>query len=82
MTNLNITLTNPVDQARLDDLQKVIGKGPVLILTHDNPDPDALASGKALSFLFKQAWNIELHPVDKTQKERPRSGHIDRHLVW
>jgi nanoRNase/pAp phosphatase (c-di-AMP/oligoRNAs hydrolase) len=30
----------------------------VLILTHDNPDPDALASGLALSYLFQQAWGI------------------------
>jgi nanoRNase/pAp phosphatase (c-di-AMP/oligoRNAs hydrolase) len=30
----------------------------VLILTHDNPDPDALASGKALAALLQQAWGI------------------------
>jgi nanoRNase/pAp phosphatase (c-di-AMP/oligoRNAs hydrolase) len=58
MTDLNMTLTNPIDKARMDDLRRVVGKGPVLILTHDNPDPDALASGKALSFLFKEAWGI------------------------
>lgn len=58
MTNLNITLTNPIDQARMDQLRRAAGNGPVLILTHDNPDPDALASGKALSFLFKQAWGV------------------------
>jgi nanoRNase/pAp phosphatase (c-di-AMP/oligoRNAs hydrolase) len=27
-------------------------------LTHDNPDPDSLASGKALATLFKEAWGI------------------------
>jgi len=58
MNNLNITLTNPIDQARMDELSRVAGKGPVLILTHDNPDPDALAAGKALAFLFKEAWGI------------------------
>ena len=42
----------------MDRLRDMAGKGPVLILTHDNPDPDALAAGKALSFLFKQAWGI------------------------
>jgi len=42
----------------MDELSRVAGKGPVLILTHDNPDPDALAAGKALSFLFKEAWGI------------------------
>jgi len=30
----------------------------VLILTHDNPDPDALASGKALATLLQQAWQV------------------------
>jgi nanoRNase/pAp phosphatase (c-di-AMP/oligoRNAs hydrolase) len=30
----------------------------VLILTHDNPDPDGLASGKALSTLLREAWDI------------------------
>ena len=27
-------------------------------MTHNNPDPDALASGKALATLFKSLWNI------------------------
>lgn len=58
MTTLNINLTNPIDSAHMNNLHKVAGKGPVLILTHDNPDPDALASGKALSFLLKETWNI------------------------
>ncbi|HKJ39529.1 MAG TPA: DHH family phosphoesterase, partial [Anaerolineales bacterium] len=58
MNNLHITLANPIDQARMDEMSGVAGKGPVLILTHDNPDPDALASGKALSFLLKEAWDI------------------------
>lgn len=30
----------------------------MLILTHDNPDPDALASGKALAVLLRNAWDI------------------------
>jgi nanoRNase/pAp phosphatase (c-di-AMP/oligoRNAs hydrolase) len=49
---------NPLDQNRLSRLRIVIGSGPVLILTHDNPDPDALASGKAFATLLKSAWNI------------------------
>jgi nanoRNase/pAp phosphatase (c-di-AMP/oligoRNAs hydrolase) len=47
-----------VDQNRLDQLRTAVGDGPVLILTHDNPDPDALASGKAFAALLKSAWNI------------------------
>jgi len=58
MSNLIIEVTNPIDQTRLEKLRAVAGSGPVLILTHDNPDPDSLASGKALSVLFKEAWNI------------------------
>jgi len=58
MTDLNTQLKNPIDRAHMDRLRDVAGKGPVLILTHDNPDPDALAAGKALSFLFKHAWGI------------------------
>ncbi|HET9590221.1 MAG TPA: DHH family phosphoesterase [Anaerolineales bacterium] len=58
MNTLTIELNNPIDHARLEQLRGIVGKGPVLILTHDNPDPDALASGKALSFLLKEAWDI------------------------
>lgn len=48
----------PVDQNTLDQIRRLAGSGPVLILTHDNPDPDAMASGKALWTLLRQAWNI------------------------
>jgi nanoRNase/pAp phosphatase (c-di-AMP/oligoRNAs hydrolase) len=58
MSNLIIELTNPIKQINLDRLRSIAGTGPVLILTHDNPDPDALASGKALATLFREAWGI------------------------
>jgi len=58
MSNLVIELVNPITQAQLDTLRSTAGKGPVLILTHDNPDPDSLASGKALATLLKKAWGI------------------------
>jgi len=58
MSNLIIELTNPIDQTHLDRVRSIAGTGPVLILTHDNPDPDALASGKALATLLKEAWGI------------------------
>ncbi len=45
----------PVD---LEKLRACAGLGPVLILTHNNPDPDSLASGKALSVLLRKAWGI------------------------
>jgi len=58
MSNLIIELNNPINQTHLKKLRSVAGDGPVLILTHDNPDPDSLASGKALSVLLKEAWDI------------------------
>lgn len=58
MSNLIIEVDNPIDQTQLKKLRDVAGKGPVLILTHDNPDPDSLASGKALATLLREAWNI------------------------
>jgi nanoRNase/pAp phosphatase (c-di-AMP/oligoRNAs hydrolase) len=51
-------MTNPIDQNQLEKLRVTAGNGPVLILTHDNPDPDGLASGKALSTLLRDAWDI------------------------
>jgi nanoRNase/pAp phosphatase (c-di-AMP/oligoRNAs hydrolase) len=42
-----------IDQFHLARLRAAAGPGPVLILTHDNPDPDALAAGKALAVLLK-----------------------------
>ena len=58
MSNLIIELTNPIKQTHLEKLRLLAGTGPVLILTHDNPDPDSLASGKALATLFREAWGI------------------------
>jgi nanoRNase/pAp phosphatase (c-di-AMP/oligoRNAs hydrolase) len=53
-----LSKNNLLDQKRLTHLRTTAGTGPVLILTHDNPDPDALASGKAFATLLKSAWNI------------------------
>jgi nanoRNase/pAp phosphatase (c-di-AMP/oligoRNAs hydrolase) len=42
----------------LSKLRAAAGSGPVLILTHNNPDPDGLACGKALATLLREAWDI------------------------
>jgi nanoRNase/pAp phosphatase (c-di-AMP/oligoRNAs hydrolase) len=59
---LNHKLTHPpintIDEDALRQLQNATRGGPVLILTHDNPDPDALASGKALATLLDYKWGI------------------------
>lgn len=48
-----------ITEKKLEKLCNLAGEGPILILTHDSPDPDALASGRALAYLFNNAWNIE-----------------------
>jgi nanoRNase/pAp phosphatase (c-di-AMP/oligoRNAs hydrolase) len=50
--------TIEIPSEKLDQLRQACGSGPVLILTHDNPDPDGLASGKALAHLLA-FWGIE-----------------------
>lgn len=50
--------SEPVSHEQLHLLREVAGLGPVLILTHENPDPDALSSGKALATLLNEAWRI------------------------
>lgn len=52
---LKIELIPP---AQMERLRSAAGNGPVLILTHNNPDPDALASGKALGTILLKAWDI------------------------
>lgn len=76
-----MTLTNPINQARMDELRRVAGKGPVLILTHDNPDPDALASGRALSFLFKEAWGISSQLIYSGLVARAENQAMLNHLT-
>jgi nanoRNase/pAp phosphatase (c-di-AMP/oligoRNAs hydrolase) len=58
MRSILLESENPVKQEDLQSLREVSGDGPVLILTHNYPDPDALASGMALSELLSIAWEI------------------------
>jgi nanoRNase/pAp phosphatase (c-di-AMP/oligoRNAs hydrolase) len=53
----------------------------VLILTHDNPDPDSLASGKALALLLKQAWDIPSRLVYSGLVLRPENRMMLRRLT-
>jgi nanoRNase/pAp phosphatase (c-di-AMP/oligoRNAs hydrolase) len=57
MDEMRVSIPNPIEIDRLQKLRNVIGAGPVLILTHDNPDPDGLASGLGLARLFA-SWGI------------------------
>jgi nanoRNase/pAp phosphatase (c-di-AMP/oligoRNAs hydrolase) len=56
--------THPEKQVtarRLQALRSAAEPGPVLIMTHANPDPDSLAAGAALATLFERAWGIQSH---------------------
>ena len=55
---LTISIDNPVTPQHLERLRAAAGAGPVLITTHTNPDPDALASGLALAHLLASKWGV------------------------
>lgn len=59
MRSVLLKSENPINTSRLDLLRQNAGSGPLLVLTHDNPDPDSLASGMALRELLHTAWGIE-----------------------
>ncbi len=58
MAHLSISSKNPITQQQLIRLKRAVQPGPVLITTHDNPDPDALAAGKAINKLINGLWGI------------------------
>lgn len=43
---------------KLRQLREAVGSGPILIMTHEYPDPDALASGLGLWYLFDH-WGLQ-----------------------
>jgi nanoRNase/pAp phosphatase (c-di-AMP/oligoRNAs hydrolase) len=57
MSQFVLDLPDAIGPAHLERLRVAAGAGPVLVTTHDNPDPDALASGKALKTLL-DAWRV------------------------
>jgi nanoRNase/pAp phosphatase (c-di-AMP/oligoRNAs hydrolase) len=58
VATLSVHCINPTKRDQLRDLRQALQDGPVLITTHANPDPDALASGKAIYHLISAAWGI------------------------
>ena len=58
MTDPESSPREGVSQEQLQRLRTAAGPGPVLIMTHENPDPDALSSGKTLATLLKDSWGI------------------------
>jgi nanoRNase/pAp phosphatase (c-di-AMP/oligoRNAs hydrolase) len=58
LENIAIHSINPINQDHVNRFKKNLKDGPVLITTHDNPDPDALASGNAINHLINGIWGI------------------------
>ena len=51
-------------RSKLDELLKLArGRQRVLVLTHDNPDPDSIASAVALAFLLEKRAGVEARVV-------------------
>lgn len=65
----------------IERLRSSAGSGPVLIVTHDNPDPDALASGKALATLLARAWAIPSRLVYSGLVARAENRMVLAHLT-
>jgi nanoRNase/pAp phosphatase (c-di-AMP/oligoRNAs hydrolase) len=80
MQKMTLQVDNPVSRDQVAQLRKAAGLGPVLILTHDNPDPDGLASGKALAMLLS-AWNIPSQMIYMGLVGRAENRAILRYLT-
>jgi nanoRNase/pAp phosphatase (c-di-AMP/oligoRNAs hydrolase) len=53
-------MTTPTNRSALQSLLTALeGAGPLVILPHDNPDPDALASAAALKYLVASLQNTD-----------------------
>jgi len=81
MTQLTAVNPNPLQQTDLDRLQEALRSAPVLILTHHNPDPDALAAGDGLAFLLERAWGLSSHRVFSGLVTRAENVAVLRHLT-
>jgi len=72
---------NPLNTEALARLQAVMRPGPVLILAHHNPDPDALAAGAGLAYLLEYAWGIASHKAFSGLVARAENVAMLRHLT-
>jgi len=72
---------NPLNQADLNRLQEALSPGPVLILAHHNPDPDALAAGAGLAYLLEYMWGLATHKVFSGLVARAENIAMLQHLT-
>ncbi len=67
----------------LDDLgAKLPQRGQVLIIPHDYPDPDALASSAALHLLLKERWGLSSRIVFSGAVSRAENRELLRHFKF
>ena len=58
----NIALSAFMSQARLEELLETLEPSqPLLILTHDNPDPDAISAASCLRYIVSKRLGIKVH---------------------
>ncbi len=69
------------NQTRLEKLHEVIrGKRKVLIVTHNHPDPDALAAAFALKYLLQSKWKVGAIIASSGVVGRAENRAMIRHL--
>jgi nanoRNase/pAp phosphatase (c-di-AMP/oligoRNAs hydrolase) len=78
---LSVHCANPINRIQLLGLKQVLQNGPVLITTHDNPDPDALAAGKAINRLISMAWGIPTKLIYNGLVGRAENRAMLKHLT-
>lgn len=79
--NLPDITVNPLTEEALEQLREALSPGPVLILTHHNPDPDALAGGAGLAYLLEYKWGIAAHKAFSGLVARAENVAMLRHLT-
>ena len=65
---------------RLEKLEEIVKGKKVLILLHNNPDPDAIAAGWALSYLLKKKFAVSSRIVYGGRITRPENRTMIRRL--
>jgi nanoRNase/pAp phosphatase (c-di-AMP/oligoRNAs hydrolase) len=72
---------NPLNRADLNRLRQAVSPGPVLILAHHNPDPDALAAGAGLAYLLESMWGLAVRKVFSGLVARAENIAMLKHLT-
>ncbi|MFN2350715.1 MAG: bifunctional oligoribonuclease/PAP phosphatase NrnA [Kiritimatiellia bacterium] len=73
----------PSTTSLLTQLDKVLpAHGTVLIVTHNAPDPDALAAAAGMQLLLRQRWSLKGQIVFSGQISRPENRELMRHFLY